>query len=138
MTTGNLILILSCTAIIPVICFIGCLIYLSRVNFNKKEEKNDNHVYLSFDEVNEIIDTTIDEILVNKWKVYYRLKDIRIIPKMDQDIATITKEIITAFSPVFLESVEYYYTKEFFYTMITRRVQLFLINYTNEYKPPVK
>lgn len=138
MTTGNLILILSCTTIIPVLCFICCLIYLSRIDRDKKDEKNDNLTYLTFDEVNEIIDTTIDEILVNKWKVYYRLKDIRIIPKMDQDIATITKEIIAAFSPVFLESVEYYYNKEFFYTMITRRVQLFLINYTNEYKPPVK
>ena len=93
---------------------------------------------LSFDEVNEIIDYIMNDIVNNKWFLYYRLKEIKIIKKMDDDIAEITKEIIAAFSPDFMLSANQYYTPEFFITMITRRVQVKLIEYTQKYKPNAK
>lgn len=113
---------------------------------NKKNEKpviqqpitKPSNLNLSFDECNEIIAYIVDDIYKNKYLLYYRLRDMTIIPEMDEEVTIITKEIISCFSDGVKEQIYRYYTEEYFVVMITRHIQKLLIDYINTYKPSTK
>lgn len=110
-------------------------------NFNKKNKHQEiiNPIpNLGYKEIMEIVDATVDEIWKNKYFLYYRLKDIRVVANMDEEATSITKEVITSFTPEFLQSVKKYYTMEYFTRLITRKSQMLLVEYTNTYKPNTK
>ena len=111
-------------------------------NLNKKNKKQNVIVNpipnLGYKEIMEIIEMTIDEIWKNKYFLYYRLKEIRIIANMDEEATAITKEVIESFTPEFMQSVMRYYTIEYFTKLITRKSQMLLVDYTNTYKPNTK
>lgn len=106
----------------------------------KHEEKmrNQQSNHLSYNEVNEIIEGIMMEIFSNKYLLYYKLKEITIIPKMDEEVTNITKEILAAFSDDLIQEFNRYYSKEFLIMMITRKVQILLVDYTNQNKPNTK
>lgn len=123
--------------------------YLTIVNKKTNENKdmnlyseliksNSKKLNLTFEEVNEVIDEVYEEITKKKYMLYYRLKELSIIPDMEGEAKIISNEILNAFDPGFIEQVHKYYSSEYFIRMITRRVQMFLVDYTNTYKPPVK
>lgn len=129
----------------------GAFLYYYLTIVNKKTNKNnDMNLYseliksnskklnLTFEEVNEVIDEVYEEITKKKYMLYYRLKELSIIPDMEGEAKIISNEILNAFDPGFIEQVHKYYSTEYFIRMITRRVQMFLVDYTNTYKPPVK
>lgn len=93
---------------------------------------------IPFDETIKIIDNVIDDVWKNKYFLYYRLKEIRIIANMDDEVSSLAKEIITSFSKEFMETVSMYFTDEYFAQMITRRAQMLIVDYTNTYKPSTK
>lgn len=101
----------------------------------KKEEPSFN---LTYEEVNVIIEGIITEIFNNKYLLYYKLKEITVIPKMDEEITNITKEVINAFSDTLIHEIGKYYSKDFLVIMITRKVQILLVDYTNNHKPNTK
>lgn len=105
---------------------------------NELQNKPQKDLQLTYNEVNEIIEGIIMEIFTNKYLLYYKLKDIRIIPNMDQEITNITKEIINAFSDTFIHACHSYYSNDFLVMMITRKVQILLVDYTNNNKPNTK
>lgn len=130
---------------------IGAFLYYYLTIVNKKTNENkDMNLYseliksnskklnLTFEEVNEVIDEVYEEITKKKYMLYYRLKELSIIPDMEGEAKIISNEILNAFDPGFIEQVHKYYSSEYFIRMITRRVQMFLVDYTNTYKPPVK
>ena len=93
---------------------------------------------LSYDDINVIIEGIITEIFTNKYLLYYKLKDVRVIPNMDEEITTITKEVINAFSNDLIHEISKFYSKDFLVMMITRKVQILLVDYTNNNKPNTK
>ena len=93
---------------------------------------------LTFDEVNSVIDAIVNEIWTNKYEITYTLKDLRVIPKLDQEIRDITKDILNAFSDDFKQNVYRYYSKEYFIILITRKAQYLTIAYTKDHKPSSK
>lgn len=99
---------------------------------------SDDFIPLSFEQCEEILGVIITDVYNNKYYLHYRLKDIKVIPKMDQEIVDITKEILDGMSPHLKKSFAMYYTDEYLVSMITRRVQALLVQYTNDNKPMTK
>ena len=97
-----------------------------------------NSLSLPYDSIIKIINDTIDTIWKDKYLLYYRLKEIRIIPNMDEEVKNITTEIIESFSKPFIDNTLKYFSLDYFTVMITRKVQMLLIEYTNTYKPNTK
>lgn len=147
--TEYLVILLVCTVIISVsfIAFLANYIKKIKIHYEQKLIKYENEiaefannigVTLPYNEVMSIVDATIDAVWKEKYLLYYRLKEITVIANMDEEITTITKEIINAFDKGFLNGILKYFTLEYFTQMITRKVQLLIVDYTNTYKPNTK
>jgi hypothetical protein len=134
MVTGFEVFIMILLTILCVVEIV--MIYLA---LNKKDNSNEvnNSDIMSYDLCMQIVDETIDEI-VNKHILYYRLKDITIIPNMSDDIKKISKEIISSLGFKVTNDIEYYLELNYVYSMITRKVQLYLVKYIDTYKPNTK
>ncbi len=103
-----------------------------------KSQLNTNSIKLSFTECNEMVDYIIDDIWKNKYFLNYRLRELTIIPSMDDEITLFTKEIIDSISPNTMVEILKYYSYEYLIKKITRKAQMLLIDYTNTYKPSTK
>ena len=114
------------------------MVYKNSQKANSMERMPLQPLPLTFEDVNVIIEGIIAEIFNNKYLLYYKLKEITVIPKMDEEITTITKEVINAFSDTLIHEIERYYSREFLVIMITRKVQILLVDYTNNNKPNTK
>ena len=134
--TNNIIVLGICMLSIIAIIVSGMIVSISKKN--APVVNSTPRLGLSYEEVNVIIEGIISEIFNNKYLLYYKLKEITIIPKMDEEVTNITKEVISAFSDTFIHECENYYTKEFLVMMITRKVQILLVDYTNTNKPNTK
>lgn len=118
----------------------GSLIFWSSVtvlNQGKLRRKELELENLTFDDVCTVIDCIVKEV-IDKHFLNYRLRDIRIIPDMSDDVNTITKEIYESFSRTFIRQAMKFYSKEYFIRLITRRVEIYLVQYTDQYKPTTK
>lgn len=108
----------------------------------KNKKKSNSPVYigqnLSFIEVNEVIDTVIDEVYKQKYLLHYTLKELVVIPDMNNEIKKLTTEVLDAFSESFLNEVYKYYTRQYFIYMITRKCQMLLVEWTHTHKPNTK
>lgn len=135
LTLTQVICIMIVTAIMA---YIPVIILVSKQKTDKHTESKYDYFGLSYDEINEIIEGIISEIFTNKYLLYYKLKEITVIPNMDQEITTITKEVINAFSDPLIHEIGRFYSKDFLVMMITRKVQLLLVDYTNNNKPNTK
>ena len=90
---------------------------------------------LSFDDVNDTIETVVSEVYNNKYLINYKLKDIRILSNMQDEVTRITLDVMSAFDQRFLNQAYRYYTREYLVQMITRRATMLIILYTKEHKP---
>lgn len=93
---------------------------------------------LSYTELNEIIDSIVDELWNQKYQTNYLLRGVDIIPDMDGDIAEMAKEVTASINSNLWANIHRYYDSDYFGAMIVRRVQLLFIDYINRYKPPTK
>ena len=128
------------------------LIYLYIKNKYKKRIDNLEHdlsiertslsnitsLKLSFDDCNRIIDFIVDDIWKNKYFISYRLRDISIIPSMDDEIILFVNEVIESISNDVMNEALKYYSHEYLIKKITRTAQMLFIEYTNTYKPNTK
>ena len=131
----NICIICSLLALLGTITIGVAFIYTNRA---KPTTPPTTKLNLSYEDVNVIIEGIITEIFNNKYLLYYRLKEITVIPKMDEEVTNITKEVINAFSDTLIHEFNNYYSKDFLVKMITRKVQILLVDYTNTHKPNTK
>lgn len=99
---------------------------------------NVSSIKLSFDECNKIIDYIIDDIWKNKYFISYRLREISIIPSMDDEITLFVNEVLESISNDVMSEALKYYSNEYLIKKITRTAQMLFIEYTNTYKPNTK
>lgn len=92
---------------------------------------------MTFQECKDVIDTVIHEVYVNKYQLYYTLKEIKIIPNMDDEILNMSREVLGAFSETQYREFSRYYTHDYLGQYITRTIQLLFIDYTDKNKPNV-
>ena len=140
LTTTQIIFIIVSIVILATLLILSIALH-DHIKGSKENIITDTHIQyppLSFDQCNEVLFTLIDDIYKNKYFLQYRLKDIVIIPKMDQEIEKITKEIYSGLSDHLKYSFSIYYSEDYVISMITRKVQLLLVEYTNTYKPSTK
>lgn len=108
---------------------------------NTLSEQNNTDIIpgrpMSYEECTNVIDTVIKEIYVNKYQLYYTLKEIKIIPDMDKEIESMAKEVLSAFSETQYREFSRYYTNTYLAQYITRNIQLLFIEYTDKNKPNV-
>ena len=127
---------------LPVACIAICVSIFSLIRVVKRNKQvkvpEPVRVPLSFEQCEEILTVIIDDIYKNKYFLQYILRELTVIPKMDDEIQKITKDIYSAMSPYLIYSYRTYYTESYLISMITRRVQMLLVEYTNTYKPNVK
>lgn len=129
-----LIIISSELLVVPV------LISTIRHLFSNKKpiQINTTFVPLPFNQCDDILNKIIDDVYKNKYYLYYRLKDVRVISKMDNEVSEITKDIYAAMSDNLKMSFSFYYTEDYLIAMITRKVQMLLVDYTSTFKPITK
>lgn len=97
-----------------------------------------NSISLSFNECNDIIDYIVDDIWKNKYFINYRLRELTIIPAMDDEITSFVKEVVGAISDNVKMEIIKYYSYDYMIQKITRKSQMLFIDYTNNFKPSTK
>jgi len=141
---NGLFIILEITLPIVITLIIGFIIIHKRMLkvIDRVESSNQpNNIIpgrpMSFEECTNIIDTVIREVYTNKYQLYYTLKEMTIIPNMDDEIESIAKEVLNAFSDTQYVEFSRYYTNTYLVQYITRSIQLLLVEYTDKNKPNV-
>lgn len=128
------------------IMYFGSLITMEyfRTRITKEElpeipvQQMPEYPVLEFEKLNKIIDSIVEEVYTNKYLLYYRLREVKIIKHMDKEILDITSEIYESFSPTIVYNIKIYYGEEYFIKKLTRTVQMYLVEYTDKHKPKTK
>lgn len=97
-----------------------------------------DNIHLSFEECNRIIDNVIEDIWKNKYFLSYRLRDLTIIPNMDNEITDFTKEVLNSISDRVKVETMRYYSHDYMITRITRQAQMLFVDYIDKFKPSTK
>ena len=97
-----------------------------------------DNIHLSFEECNTIIDNVVDDIWKNKYFLSYRLRDLTIIPNMDNEITEFTKEVLNSISDRVKVETMRYYSHDYMITRITRQAQMLFVDYIDKFKPSTK
>lgn len=100
--------------------------------------RGQSQLNLSFEQCNTIIDNIIDDIWTNKYYYIYRLKDVRVISKMSDEINMCVNDVLSAISDDVKLEICKYYTYEYLIKKITRQVKNLFIDYTYKFKPSTK
>lgn len=125
-------------AAIAVILLIASVLYWTTTFAklrNTMELKELETFNLSFDDVNDTIETVVSEVYNNKYLINYKLRDVRILKDMQEEVTKITMDVMNAFDQRFLNQAYRFYTREYLVQMVTRRVTMLILLYTKEYKP---
>jgi len=147
-------LILICVMVSCVLFILGFFLYVYNYTKNTYKNKisslendlsmtrtklhNVNTISLSFKECNEIVDYITNDIWKNKYFINYRLRDLTMIPNMDDEITLFVKEVINSISNNVMTECLKYYSHDYLIKKITRTGQSLFIDYTNSYKPNTK
>lgn len=87
--------------------------------------------------MNILIDT-IERELHQVYKLEYELRNLKMIPKFEEELERLTVRILNCFSIEFLNELEYYHTRQYIITFVTKNVETFLIEFTNNKKIKTK
>ena len=143
METANIAIVFAIVGMLAT--FLTNLLTANRLDKIEKAKSNDENIVeipkklnMSFDEMNKIIDAVFEEISQNKYLIHYILKEIKVIPKMDEEIRNLTMDVLHAFSPEFRQTLYSVYSEDYVVKMLTRRSQKFMIEYLDKHKPRSK
>lgn len=100
--------------------------------------KNMKYTPLSFEDINEILTTVMDELWVNKYYMNYYLRDAAVVPDVDKDIANFSKEVFSALSENVVDNALKYYKFDYLIEKITRQSTIIFMDYIKKNKPPSK
>lgn len=87
-----------------------------------------------YDTLINILNLTIKTEIEYKYKLDYKLKDIRVIYDFKGDMEALTKKIMSSFSPTYLRQLEFYHSRDYIIKYVARNVEIFLIEYTRQNK----
>ena len=74
----------------------------------------------------------------NKYLWNYRLRDVRVIPNMPNEIDNFVKEVISSLGSNIMYNLDKYYTHEYFVRKVARRSQILFVEYQRAYRPQTK
>lgn len=93
---------------------------------------------LSYETVNTIVNDTFTEIWSNKYLMNYVLKEMVVIPNMDEEIQAMTEDVYNALGANVKHNLLKYYDMEYFIKKITRQTTVTFMEYIKTHKPPSK
>lgn len=131
--TTEMIVVVMCYVIAMVFAFI-----FLRPKKDKQPVVQQPQVTESYEELLNILDLGIKSEITYKYKMDYKMKDIRIIYDFEQDLTEITTNVMQSFSQSFLLQLERYHNREFIIKYVSRQIQLFLLQYMKENKITTK
>jgi hypothetical protein len=99
---------------------------------DKKEIDIPKKVYepskLGYAEIIDVIEDILTDV-IKKYTLSYLSKKVIYIPYMDKEVQKITKEIIGSFGPDIEYNIKRFYTPEYLYRLISRKVYMFMVEY---------
>lgn len=102
--------------------------------FKKKEKKEQKKPNITYKKLMNILANTIERELSRKFQVEYSVKEIKWIDNYEEELKQIAQNVMGAFSPYFMEEMQYYHNRDYIYKMVVQSIQAFMINYIKENK----
>lgn len=102
-------------------------------NTKAKKILIDDKRELGYPEVLNIINLTLKREIEFKFKEM-RLRDIKHIYNFEETLNDLVTRTMTSFNETFLREVDYYHTREYLVTFITKELKFFLIEYLEKNK----
>lgn len=133
--------VLTIGLIISVIYLINLTNNISKkINSEKPQPANQtlDNIRMSFEDCDKYIENVINDIWQNKYFMNYRLRDLVMIPEMDKEIESFTKDVMEAIGNRVMIELLKFYSYEYIIRKITRKAQVLFIDYTNNFKPSTK
>lgn len=85
-----------------------------------------------------ILIQTIRTEFEHKYNLEYKIKNIKIFYKFEDELSKLVKSTMLAFSDEFLRQLEFYYNREYIIRYVTRSVETLLIEYSRKHGPKAK
>ena len=145
----NILRILITIAILTLLVYIVVLLrnlrLISKINKTKNDEPKKiivpklelTNPRLNFKEIDEVINGIASDIINGKYFLKYRMSDKITIPDFEEETKKIAEEIINSLGEELARDMKYFYSEEYICATVTRRVQFFLVEYLDKYKPKV-
>lgn len=92
----------------------------------------------SFETLMLILQETIQREVKHHHVMVYKVRDVKVIYDFKEDLTTIVKGIMNSYSSTFLKELEFYYSRDYIIRYVTRIVEEYLIEYTNQNKIKTK
>lgn len=112
--------------------------YKKNIMLSQKQNQTLDNVRMSFEDCDRYIENIINDIWQNKYFMNYRLRDLVMIPEMDHEIESFTKDVLEAVGNRVMIEILKFYSHDYIIRKITRKAQVLFIDYTNTYKPSTK
>jgi len=100
---------------------------------NNKKQNIINNIQ-DLDILMNIIDNTIKRIFLEKYKLEYELKDMRMIYDFKKDLNELVYKVVMSFNKPFMKSLQYYYTETYIISYITKTIEMMLMDFIKEKK----
>jgi len=104
---------------------------------NKKNTPTTNNIQ-DLDILMGIIEDTIKRVFLEKYKLEYELKDIRMIYDFEKDLSELVHKVVMSFNKPFMKSLEYYYTETYIIGYITKTIEMMLMEFIKEKKLKIR
>lgn len=150
----NILRILITITIIVLLVYIVILIRNLRImsQTNKKIEKNNispeqqltlakklrnPNPRLGKEDIDNVLTEIISEIITSKYLLKYKMTDKMTFPDYEAETKKIAEEVINSLGEEFADDLTYFYSEEYICASITRKVQIILVKYLDQNKPPI-
>lgn len=110
------------------------------VNYTKKtltvKTKGSNTI--GYDNVMNILDEAIKREFTFKYKLFYEIRDIRILYNFEDDLKELVQNVIFSFGEEYMNELKFYFTQDYILTYVTKKMELILMDFTKERKIKTK
>jgi hypothetical protein len=86
----------------------------------------------------DILNETIKREFLQKYKLNYELRDIKMIYDFQKDLHELVTDSLTAFSEDFMKQLEFYYDRTYIIKYVTKSIEIMLLEFTKEKKIKTK
>lgn len=104
---------------------------------SRKLSKKNNHIpmyRLSYEDIMTVLTTTIENEFRFKYKLYYEIRDTRIINDFRADVKELVDRVILSLGDDFLKEAGYFYRRKALISLVTRQVELMLTKFIDDKK----
>ena len=110
------------------------LISIYGIQTYKEMKSPKQKLNIPYDELMGILVERIKEEFRYKYLLDYRIKDVRVIYDLAGDTKDMSKKILASLTPDFYANIELYHTKEYIIRIVTREVEILMLDYTDKFK----